>query len=154
MNPNLAGRFQTIYDRCMPEWDEANLSAYSLLYNANDPQMRHFVREFKRPPPTLTNGPSSFDLSAALIAVQIVVACIRKFESNIREEYACKFIAAAPGSEAGPARPTAEWLCEQVAEEFDFLTHTPGALVRTHRVPAAHNSSWFERTNMQNTSKA
>lgn len=88
--------------------------------------------------------------SGALRLASILVGdAVAANETQLRDEYECEYVLAAPSSSMGTAGIATEYVCEMLASRFSWLTHLRGALQRTTAVAKSAYAAPGERPGYQ-----
>jgi hypothetical protein len=87
--------------------------------------------------------------TAPATARKLLAEAVAKYQQVLSHTLGCSVICCAPSSQAGPPSETAENVCNDLARQFQWLTHYPGLLHRTRTITPAHRCRPGERPTTQ-----
>src|SRR4051812_34010563 len=134
--------YREINAKIISEWDEDNHSIYALQYDNSVPT---FIKALKGEASISGCEATASRGFALALAADLLSQCVERFRAEVFEEHQCRFIAAVPSHQKGPALDCAELLCGMVADCFAELHHSKGALIRTETVLQSHKVQTCER---------
>lgn len=120
----------------LAQWvgDDLFLLPYFSKRSGKDNFVTDFILDFK-----------SGALQAIRIAAEVAAGAIYSMETKIRHTCCCRYILSIPSSRKGTSNKPSEALCSSLSQTFPWLSHLPGALVRTATVAKSAYSRPGER---------
>jgi hypothetical protein len=85
---------------------------------------------------------------AVRVITQLFIRMMTRREPQFRDQIGARFIVSLPRSAKGPAGPAAEQLCSALGAAFGWLTHLPGAFIRTESVKKSAGAPRDSRPNL------